>query len=236
MSSAAASLSADRFGSCTDAPLRAVFRSPTMRSSRPGRERGPSLSSRGDCLSISLTRRRSWGSNPFAGLLPQPGGPTFLPARAHLPFVPNRPPRLIFVGMTKFAFVISKSIEKRRAWSGTMSASASGLRSRLRSDSTACDRLRIDPALGFASCRVSGTIRRAFDRARPRSNHQPPGKRSPQTLRRAPPNPLMGFRRPSRQRQNKRRGQRTSRMRHIPGSRRCLRRTLTGAVAVPSAY
>ena len=39
-------------------------------------------------------------------------------------------------------------------------ASTSGLRSRLRSDVAAYLRPRIVPALGFASCRVSGTIPR----------------------------------------------------------------------------
>jgi hypothetical protein len=70
-------------------------------------------------LLLFAVRRRSWGSTtPFAGLLPQPGGhaslasrgghehtvvliaSTFLPVRAHVPFVPPCPPRLIFVGVT----------------------------------------------------------------------------------------------------------------------------------------
>jgi hypothetical protein len=40
------------------------------------------------------------GFVPFAGLLPPTGGTTFPPTRAHMPFVPLRPPRLIFVGVT----------------------------------------------------------------------------------------------------------------------------------------
>jgi hypothetical protein len=48
------------------------------------------------------------GVRPFAGLIPQPGGPAFLPARAHLPFVPFRPTRLIFVELDPAAFVLRK--------------------------------------------------------------------------------------------------------------------------------
>ena len=56
----------------------------------------------------------------------------------------------------------------------------------------------IDPALGLASCRVCGHRISAFDRARPRSNRQPP-EIARVTIDRDPrfPYPLMGLRRPS---------------------------------------
>jgi hypothetical protein len=72
---------------------------------------------------------------------------------------------------------------------------ASGLRSRLRSASTARTFGRgNDPALGFASRRVAGTIAVHRDRARPRYDHQPPETHA-RSCRVRPrfSNPLMGL-------------------------------------------
>lgn len=97
MSSAATSLSGTGPG---HAPTRLFARCSAPRRDGPrglgGREVLPSQSEA--TLLPNLTRRRSWGST-FAGLLPQAGGPTFLPARAHVPFALIGPPRLIFVGV-----------------------------------------------------------------------------------------------------------------------------------------
>jgi len=85
-----------------------------------------------------VARRRSWGSIPsqvssrlrvdarhtfdathpqIPGLAAQdPGfqGSAFLPVRAHLPFVPPRPPRLIFVGVTD-RLLEKRDLQKRSA-------------------------------------------------------------------------------------------------------------------------
>jgi len=140
---------AARAGSCTDASFSAVFRYPPLGPSRPGRTKV--------LPSGSLTRRISRPSRavassggapgvlPFAGLIPQSGGhaaraprlnelATFLSDRAHVPFVPAHPSRLIFVGM--IGRRLGTSARKRRS-TGDELASTSGLGSRLRSDAPA---------------------------------------------------------------------------------------------------
>jgi len=52
----------------------------------------------GDWSFPRVAWRRSWGSLPFAGLLPRTGGRSFLIDRAHVPLRSLRPTRLIFVG------------------------------------------------------------------------------------------------------------------------------------------
>jgi hypothetical protein len=98
----------------------------------------------------------------------------FLPVRAHVSFVPPHPPRLIFVGVTDRLLenlAICKSDRPGMGWRRLL-----GFDSRLRSACPApCGRTR-DPALGFASCRVAGTFRRASARARPRFRSSIPGR------------------------------------------------------------
>jgi hypothetical protein len=81
---------------------------------------------------------------------------TFLPVRAHLPFVPLRPPRLIFVGVTDRLLEL-QDLQKRSAgdadgvdfWALAPVCGPSRQRTFGRRD---------DPALGFASCRVVGHV------------------------------------------------------------------------------
>jgi hypothetical protein len=112
-------------------------------------------------------------NRPFAGLLPHSGGhvmlashnapgtplcfrSAFLPVRAHLPFVPLRPPRLIFVGVTDRLLEL-QDLQKRPAgdadgvdfWALTPVCDPFLRRTFGRGN---------DPALGFASCRVVGHV------------------------------------------------------------------------------
>src|SRR4051812_5221713 len=80
----------------------------------------------------------------------------FLPVRAHVPFAPPRPPRLIFVGvtdrlleLTRSAKAIGRGCEGIDFWAWTPVCDPLPRRTFGRSD---------DPALGFASCRVVGHV------------------------------------------------------------------------------
>ena len=243
-SAAASNLAAPR-GSCTDASFSAVFRYPSQGPSRPGRTCEASSLCRGKisfpCASLpARIRRRSWGSalrsfNPTVGWSRRTSAAaksiaTFLPDRAHVPFAPPRPPRFIFVG------VIGRRLEindQKGGRSGMRMASTSGLRSRLRSDRVAYLRPRgsfLPWAFPLAGFRAQMPCNRS--RARPRSDHQPPGTHARDLARRAAahPNPLMGFRRPSQQRCGA--YSRIARQASHP----CLHRILAVRFAVPSAY
>jgi hypothetical protein len=151
------------------APTRPLARcSATRRSShpRPSRTRGSSLLSMRatETSRARLVRPRSWGCalrrfDPVDGWSRRTSAAakplaTFLSDRAHVPFVPAHPSRFIFVGMIGRRLGTS---ERKRRSTGDELASTSGLGSRLRSDSPAHTFGRgIDPALGFASCRVDG--------------------------------------------------------------------------------
>ena len=134
---------AARAGSCTDASFSAVFRYPSLGPSRPGRTRV--LPSFWHARFLSRVRFSSGGAPgvlPFAGLIPHSGGhaaqvrrlnhlATFLPDRAHVPFVPAHPSRLIFVGMIGRRLGTSESKGGRPGMSWLRLL---GFNSRLRSD------------------------------------------------------------------------------------------------------
>jgi len=122
-----------------------------------------------------LVRRHSWDLRPFAGLLPRTGGATFLPRRAHVSFSPRVRPDLFSSGCRPPS---GKRDQKRRSASDLVVGVAfdfwaslpSAVRSRLR------HRRSILPwALPLAGL---WALCCAFDRARPRSDHQPPGSRA----------------------------------------------------------
>ena len=84
----------------------------------------------------------------------------------------SRPPRLIFVGVTDGPWRKVRSARARRP--GMRWRRLLGLDSRLRSVSPAHVWPEIDPALGFASCRVGGHIAVHRPGLVPGSDHQPP--------------------------------------------------------------
>jgi len=200
---------AARCGSCTDASFGAVFRYPLIRLSRPGRTTLSSLlreeaPSRASCRSSGGAH----GVLPFAVLLPRTGGLTSLPCRAHVPFVPSASAPIYFRrGDRPPVGGNDGEKDEKGGRSGTRMASTSGLRlpSAVRSRGLPLA-ARIVPALGFASCRVSGTIFRASRPGSTPIGSSASGEVRPRSLRcrraAALPNPLMGFRRPSRQKCN----------------------------------
>jgi hypothetical protein len=138
------------------------------------------------------------GISPFADLLPPTGGLDITAEPGPHAVCVARPSRLIFVGTIDRRVEIRSRGGRPRTFLND-ATSASGLRSRLRSVSPAPCRGPILPWV----LPLAGLWARccAFDRARPRSDHQSPGKSCP--LSRGSytiPNPLMGLRRPSRQR------------------------------------
>jgi hypothetical protein len=162
----------------------AVFRYPTLLGhSQPGRSGGSlSLSRSAALVGFVLTRLHLRRVDPAWRV-----EPAFPPFRAHVPFAPPRPPRLIFVGVTRpFARGRSETLASvpRRAkdGSGLWWRSTSGLRSRLRSGppmrSGPFTERRVDgPILPwlfvlFQGCRAR--FSRATAWARPRADHQPP--------------------------------------------------------------
>jgi len=199
MSSAAASRRVVRPGSCTDASFGAVFRYPLL-----GLSRGPA----GRVVpSLGLARRRSWGSDPsqvysrsrvvaphhcdgyISSNISVRPGPRAVCA--------SPPPRFIFVGVTGRRLGTSER-KRRSAWDeiGIDFWASLPFSVRFRGLLLATDR----SCLGLCLLQGFGHAIRAFDRARPRSDHQ-----SPEITSRfradvyAIPNPLMGLRRPSRQ-------------------------------------
>jgi hypothetical protein len=131
----------------------AVFRYPTLLGhSRPGRSGGSlSLTRSAALVGFVLTRLHLRRVDPAWR-----AEPAFPPFRAHVPFAPPRPPRLIFVGVTRpFARGRSETLASvsRRAkdGSGLWWRSTSGLRSRLRSGPP----MRFGP---FTERRVDGPI------------------------------------------------------------------------------
>jgi len=80
-----------------------------------------------------------------------------LRCRAHMPFLPFRPPRFIFVEVTRPPVwnAISEKRKGDKVWDDLGSASGLRLPSAIRFATQPA--LRIDPALGFASFRVVGT-------------------------------------------------------------------------------
>jgi len=131
----------------------AVFRYPTLlEHSQPGRSGGSlSLSRSAALMGFVLTRLHLRRVDPAWRV-----EPAFPPFRAHVPFAPPRPPRLVFVGVTRlFARGRSETLASvsRRAkdGSGLWWRSTSGLRSRLRSGPP----MRFGP---FTERRVDGPI------------------------------------------------------------------------------
>jgi len=131
----------------------AVFRYPTLlEHSQPGRSGGSlSLSRSAALVGFMLTR------NAFAGLIPRGGwSRRFRRIRAHVPFAPPRPPRLILVGVIRLSpedrseTLASVPIRAKKRI-GVVRRSASGLRSRLRSGPP----MRFGP---FTERRVDGPI------------------------------------------------------------------------------
>jgi hypothetical protein len=127
------------------------------------------------------TRLRERGGFPklprrrFTAALQASRCSAFLPVRAHVPFVPLGPPRLIFVGVT------DRLLEKRETCKsdrpGMSWRRLLGFNSRLRSARRRQYGRSNDPALGFASCRVGGHCCRASVGLDPESDHQPPERR-----------------------------------------------------------
>jgi hypothetical protein len=169
-------------GSCTDAPLRAVFRYPSIQRGLAGRAHfprsGPSTALMGFvpsqvCSRVRVTRhlRRA--------------GPTCL-------FTPNPPPRFIFVGVRSSPLLEVTWIEKRRAFRGGFGLGFwAWLPSAVRSAGLRSARGSILPwawPLSGFRARI-----RATDRARPRSDHRPPGSFASRNARFASPQSAHGF-------------------------------------------
>jgi len=161
---------AARFGSCTVALPRAVFRYPI----------GPNAAWPDELVLPSLARRRSWGSLCPSQIYSRcPGGPAFPPGRAHLPFVPLLRPDWFSSGWFNRPSDKWKIAKGERT--GDKDASTSGLHSRLRSGPVTTFGHELDPALGFASCRVGGR-----DWPRIRSGTTPLGSPAPGDFRERP--------------------------------------------------
>ena len=178
-----------RHGSCTVAHVARCSATRAGRLSRPGR------ASRS--FPQNLARRRSWGSTCPSQICSRRPGDSASPwNRARVPFVPPRPPRLFFVGVTDPS---PHRGDPAEGSVGDKDASASGLQlpSAVRVRNPFKVPLRIDPALGFSSRRVAGHVRRASGRIRLRPGSPASGDERRSTAV-AFPNPLMGFRRPSR--------------------------------------
>ena len=132
----------------------------------------------------------------FAGLIPQPGGhamlalhgassastplctvtSTFLPVRAHVPFVPLRPPRLIFVGVTDRLLELTRSAKSDRP--GMRWRRLLGFDSRLRSVAPAHVWPERRSCLGLCllqGCRARSCASAGLD---PATDHQPPERRA----------------------------------------------------------
>jgi hypothetical protein len=111
------------------------------------------------------------GISPFAGLIPQAGDQASLPDRAHVSLRASRPPRLIFVGVTGRRW---REIG-RRPIADLVVGVALDFWASLPSAVRIPNKLAGDGScLGL--CLLQGCRARccAFDRARPRSDHQPP--------------------------------------------------------------
>jgi len=135
------------------------------------------------------------GFRPFAGLLPQASGRAFLPDRAHMSFVASRPPRLIFVGVIgRCLDHLWREIGRRSIADFVVGVALdfwASLPSAIRiPNNRAGDR----SCLGL--CLLQGCRARccAFDRARPRSDHQPPPAHARNFVRPHTDYPLAGFR------------------------------------------
>jgi hypothetical protein len=131
------------------------------------RQAPPSLSARPAALlgfsnCPSQVYSRGWVSDPF------------LEARAH---VSVRTPRF----RAPIDFRRGDSIAEAMS-PGKRGVRLLGFDSHLRSASPSFSSRKIDPALGFASCRVCRTPCCALERARPRSCHRPPESHGPQVV------------------------------------------------------
>jgi hypothetical protein len=136
------------------APTRSLARcsaTERLEPSRPGRATGPSLRSPGGAHGVQ---------RPFAGLFPPAGDRSSLIERAHVLFAPASSARFILIGLIAPLANTKMRANVRAVIRDDVSGQLLGFNSRLRSVSGAsfCSP-RIDPALGFASCRVSGTQR-----------------------------------------------------------------------------
>ena len=147
----------------------------------------------------------------FAGLIPQPGGhatlalhgassastplctvtSTFLPVRAHVPFVPLRPPRLIFVGVTDRLLELTRSAKSDRP--GMRWRRLLGFDSRLRSVAPAHVWPERRSCLGLCllqGCRARSCASAGLD---PATDHQPPERRADNSFAAGDSYPLMGL-------------------------------------------
>jgi len=194
----------------------AVFRYPTLlEHSQPGRSGGSlSLSRSAALVGFMLTR------NAFAGLIPRGGwSRRFRRIRAHVPFAPPRPPRLIFVGVIRLSpedrseTLASVPIRAKKRI-GVVRRSASGLRSRLRSGSPTPSVRRVrsrrpdvrrqaDPALavgplsGFAdtirTCNRAGSTQWIQVAESSGAVHQPPAGFTPHAHKLAAVRPIRSW-------------------------------------------
>jgi hypothetical protein len=127
------------------------------------------------------------GVLPFAVLIPLTGGLTSLPCRAHVPFVPAASAPIYFRRGDRPPVGNTSESKRRSIW--TRMASTSGLRSRLRSDVTADFWPGYRSCLGLCLLQGFGHAAVHPDRARPRSDHQPPGTHARVLARRAAAHP-----------------------------------------------
>jgi hypothetical protein len=137
---------------------------------------------------------------PLAGLFPRTGVAPFPAFRAHVSFLlAARPPRLVFVGVT--SRLVESTLEKAvgRGLCSVRDDRLLGFTpvcdphpAAPRCQNTVCH--EIDPASGFASCRVGGRLTAHRNRARPRIRSSASGNTPIAFTRTARPYPLMGFR------------------------------------------
>jgi hypothetical protein len=161
-------------------------------------------------LLLFAVRRRSWGSTtPFAGFIPQPGGhaslasrgghehtvvliaSTFLPVRAHVPFVPPVSAPIDFrrgdrspVGVTRSA----KAIGRGCGWHRLL-----GFCSRLRSVTSAHVWLKQRSCHGLCLLQGCRAHSPCIGRARPRYRSPAPGPPSANSFAAGDSYPLMGL-------------------------------------------
>jgi len=137
-------------------------------------------------------------------LFPPTGGPASLPIRAHVSFALDSPPRLIFVGVTDRPQQVHRESERIKV-AGRGQVFSVDFWASLPSAIRIQRQRSVGPILPWA-LPLAGfwALDRAFDRARPQSNHQPPGITRAHNREPSFPNPLMGLWRPSLQRRDER--------------------------------
>jgi len=119
---------------------------------------------------LDRSRRHSWDFFSFAGFVPTAGARLSPTSRACVLLV-DRSPRFIFVAESSVRREVNGL---KRTGDYEHSLQLPGFAPAIDPARRDFSRERVDPALGFASCRVSGGPSAATPRARPRNDHQPP--------------------------------------------------------------